>query len=244
MSGHSKWSTIHRQKETADKKRGQLFSKLGRAIAIAAREGADPEVNFKLRLAVEKAKQVNMPKSNIDRALRSVQGKLEGGGLEEIVYEGFGPGKIAIIAEVVTDNRNRTTAEIKNIFERGGGKLAGPGAVSFQFKKAGLLTVRKGENADKQILKIIDLEPEDVEEANDVIEVYTKPGDLDRMKKEIESNGLVVAEAELVRQPTTTVKISDKNMTQKILSFMEKIENHDDVQKVFANFDIPDELIE
>ena len=242
MSGHSKWSTIKRQKETTDKRKGQVFSKLARVIAIAAHGGTDPESNFKLRLAIEKARQANMPKENIDRALHKAQGE-QGSGLQEVTYEGYGPGKIAIIIEAVTDNKNRTTAEIKNIFEKGGGSLTAPGAVSFQFKQAGLLTIEKDKNPDEQILKIIDLGVEDVEEASDAIEVYTKSGELDQVRKRLEEKSFRVVGAELVRQPTTMAAISDKKTAEKVLNFMEKIEEHDDVQRVFANFDIPDEIL-
>lgn len=184
-----------------------------------------------------------MPKDNIERALKKGSGEMGSEKWEEVVYEGFGPGKVAIIAEAVTDNRNRTTAEIKNLFERGGGTLAAPGAVAFQFKQAGLLTVKKDTAPDEQVLKIIDLGPEDVEEETDVIEIYTKPGELDKIKKKLEAAGFSVLGAELVRQPTLAMKISDKNQAQKILDFMNRLQEHDDIQRVFANFDIPDELI-
>lgn len=244
MSGHSKWAKIHRQKGVTDQKKGQLFSKLARAITIAARDGLDPEANFKLRLAVEKARQANMPKGNIERALRSAQGKLGGGGLEEAVYEGYGPGRIALVIETVTDNRNRTTAEIKNLFEKRGGNLGGPGSVSFQFKKAGLLTVEKGFSSEKRILKIIDLGVEDVEEVEDAIEVYVKPEKLDETKKKLEANDFKVIEAELVMKPIVFVKLTDKEKAKKVLDFMEELEDHGDVQRVFTNFDIPDEFLE
>ncbi len=243
LSGHSKWSTIKRQKEAGDRKRGMIFSKLARMISIAAREGADPEVNFKLRLAIEKAKQANMPKENIERALRQAQGKLAGGGVEEVIYEGYGPGGVAVIVETATDNKNRTTAEIKNIIERGGGSLAGPGAVLYQFQKAGLLTVKKGEKPSEQILKIMDLGVDDVEEASDAIEVYTQTEKVGSFKTALGEAGFEVLGTELIRQPKTTVKITSKITAEKILNFMETLEGHEDVQRVFANFDIPNELI-
>jgi len=238
MSGHSKWSTIKRQKGTADKKRGMVFSKLAKAISIAAREGADPESNFKLRLAVEKAKQANMPKANIDRALRRAQGKLAGGGFEEIFYEGYGPVGVAVMIEAVSDNKNRTTSEIKNIFERGGGRLAGPGAVAYQFEKKGMITVKKPDKVEEAILSIIDLGVEDVEEAMDAIEVYTRPEKLDEAAKKLQEADFSVQDKELVMRPKAVVKITGQEKKEKILKFMDLIETHDDVQKVFANFDI------
>jgi len=238
MSGHSKWSTIKRQKETADKKRGMVFSKLAKAISIAAREGADPESNFKLRLAVEKAKQANMPKDNIGRALRRAQGKLAEMRFEEAVYEGYGPAGIAVMAEAVTDNKNRTTSEIKNIFERGGGRLAGPGAVAYQFGKVGMITVKKPEKVEEAILSIIDMGVEDVEEAVDAIEVFTRPGKLDDTAKKLQETNFSVQDKELVMRPKAIVKITEGEKKEKILKFMDILEAHDDVQKVFANFDL------
>jgi YebC/PmpR family DNA-binding regulatory protein len=246
LSGHSKWSTIHRQKEAKDARRGQIFTKLGNAITIAIRAGGgitDPEKNFKLRLAIEKARAFNMPKENITRALRQAQGKLAGGKVEEVTYEGYGPGGVAVIVETVTDNKNRTTAEIKNIIERGGGSLAGPGAVLYQFQKAGLLTVKKGEKPSEQILKIMDLGVDDVEEASDAIEVYTRVEEVEKFKTALASAGFEVLGTEIISQPKTTIKITDKITAEKILNFMEPLEGQDDVQRVFANFDIAQEII-
>lgn len=238
MSGHSKWSTIKRQKEATDKKRGLVFSKLAKAISIAAREGADPESNFKLRLAVEKAKQANMPKQNIDRAIKKGSGEGEKERWEETVYEGYGPAGVAVMIETVTDNKNRTTSEIKNIFERGGGRLAGRGAVGYQFEKVGMITVKKPEKVEEAILTIIDLGVEDVEEAIDAIEVYTKPEKLDEAAKKLQKANFSVQDKELVMRPKMIIKITEKDKKEKILKFMDQLETHDDVQKVFANFDI------
>jgi YebC/PmpR family DNA-binding regulatory protein len=243
MSGHSHWATIKRQKEAADKQRGQIFSKLSRAITVAARQGADPETNFKLRLAIEKAKEYNLPKENILRAIRRGSGQEEGEKWEEITFEGYGPEGIGVIVETVTDNRNRTTAEIKNIFERGGGNLAGPGAVSYLFRKTGLITVKKEENLDEQILKLIDLGAEDVEEATDAIEVYTSPENLKDIEEKIKNSSFEVKSAEIIMKPVTPVVISDPQKAQKVLRFMDNLENHDDVQKIYANFDIPNEIL-
>jgi len=244
MSGHSHWATIKRQKETTDLYRGKIFSKISRAIAIAARDGDDPETNFKLRLAIEKAKQANMPKENILRAIKRGGGKGEGEERwEEVSFEGYGPEGIGIIIEAVTDNKNRTTAEIKNMFEREGGSLAGPGAVSYQFKKMGLLTVEKLANVDDQILKLIDFGAQDVEEVNDGIEVYIHPEQLKEAREKIEKAGFRVKSAELVMKPTLPVVVNDPQKAQRVLKFMESLEDYEDIQKVYANFDIPDEIL-
>lgn len=238
MSGHSKWSTIKRQKEAEDKKRGLIFSKLSKQISIVAREGADPEKNFKLRLAVEKAKQANMPKVNIDRAIKKGSGEGEKERWREVVYEGYGPSGVAVLAEAVTDNKNRTTSEIKNIFERGGGGLGGPGAVAYQFEKVGMITIQKSEDVEETILSIIDLGVEDVEEAIDAIEVYTRPDKLNKVAEKLKKTNFSVQDKELVMRPKTIVKITEEEKKEKILKFMETLEAHDDVQKVFANFNL------
>jgi len=243
MSGHSHWATIKRQKEAADFQRGKIFSKLSRAITIAAREGANPETNFKLRLAIEKAKEFNLPKENILRAIRRGSGQEEGEKWEEITFEGYGPEGIGVIVETVTDNRNRTTAEIKNIFERGGGSLAGPGAVSYLFRKMGLITVKKKESIDEQLLQIIDLGAEDVEEVTDAIEVYAIPEQLKELEEKVKNAGFEVKGTELTMKPVTPLVIDDDQKAQRVLKFMESLENHDDVQKVYANFDIPNEVL-
>jgi len=241
MSGHSHWATIKRQKETADQQRGKIFSKLSRAIAIAARSGSDPETNFKLRLAVEKAKEFNLPKENILRAIRRGSGQEEGEKWEEITFEGYGPEGIGVIVETVTDNRNRTTAEIKNIFERGGGSLAGPGAVSYLFKKKGLITLEKTEKVDEQILRIIDLGVEDVEETEGAIKVYVAPECLKEMEEKVRKAGIgAVRGAELTMEAATFLQINDEQKVQRILGFIASLENHDDVQKIYANFNTSD----
>jgi len=245
MSGHSKWSTIHRQKEVADAKRGQVFTKLAKAIIVAVSAGGgvtDPEQNFRLRLAIEKAKGFNMPKDNIERAIARGAGRGGGEAIEEVVYEGYGPGGVAVVIEAVTDNRQRTGQMIKNVFDRGGGSLAGPGAVSFQFEKNGLLILSKPQNIEEAILKIIDLGVDDVQEADDALEVYTKLENLEEMRKKIESAGFRVSSFEPVLRPKTVVPIANREQAQKILSFLEKLEEQDDVQKVYANFDIPADL--
>ncbi|MGB6839020.1 MAG: YebC/PmpR family DNA-binding transcriptional regulator [Microgenomates group bacterium] len=242
MSGHSHYATIKRQKETKDAARGQLFSKLARAVSVAVKTGggANPDTNYKLRVAIDKAKVANMPKGNIDKAISKGSGR---GTLEEVIYEGFGPGGIAVIVEVATDNRNRSGQEIKNLFERGGGRLAGPGAVSFNFEAKGLLLVEKKKDKDEQMLTLIDLGVEDMEEMEDGIEVYVESGRLSEIKSKLEKEGFKVTSSELAQKPKNYQIISDKNAASKILSFLNKLEEHDDVQKVFANFDIPEDIL-
>jgi len=246
MSGHSKWSTIKRQKESKDAHRGQVFTKLGKAITVAVHAGGgigDPEKNFKLRLAIEKARSLNMPKDTIQRAISRGTGGKEGGDWSEITYEGYGPEGVAVIIEVATDNKNRTTSEIKNFFERGGGSITGPGAVSFQFKKSGLITLEKSNSVDEQILNLIDLGAEEVEEANDVIEVYTKPEQTHEIRNKIQQAGFKVLSEEIMMQPVNWVKIQEKSKAEKVLKFMEGLEEHDDVQRVYTNFDISEEIL-
>lgn len=237
MSGHSKWSTIKHAKAIKDKRRGQAFSKMAKLISIAAREGADPRDNFKLRLAIEKAKEVNMPKANIERAVERGSGAADKEALEEIVYEGYGPNGIAVIIEVITDNRNRSGAEIKGILEKSGGSLASRGAVSYLFEKRGLIIFEKPADPETAVLQIMDFGVEDVEIAEKVVEVRTRPADLDKVAKQIEAAGFKILEKELTQEPKTVVEVKDAEKKGKILRLMEELEEHDDVQKTFANFD-------
>lgn len=248
MSGHSKWSQIKRQKGVADIKRGQAFTKVAKTIALAVKEGAgvtDPNQNFKLRLAMEKAKAINMPKDNIERAITRGIGKSgKGEEFEEVVYEGFAPLGVAIIVEAVTDNKLRTTSEVKNAIEKNGGTLATPGAVSYLFEQKGLITVRKnGKTLDEVFEKAADFGAEDVEEVLENVLIYTKSEDLSKVGKRLIESGLEILESELTRRPVVVVSIKNKEEAAKILSFMEKVEDLDDVQKIFANFDIEDNLI-
>lgn len=248
MSGHSKWAQIKRQKGVADIKRGQTFTKVANAISVAVRDGGgmtDPESNFKLRLAIEKARTVNMPKENIQRAIDRGGGKGEKGTLEEVVYEGFGPGGVAVIVECVTDNRERTRSEIKNVFDKSGGTLGQAGSVAYQFKQVGLVTVKKsGISIDDIFSRAVDAGADDVEEVGEEMLIYTDPSNLKATKEALSLAGLTVVEAELSRKPTITVPVSDKETLSKVLSFVDKLESLDDAQKVYANFDIRDELLD
>lgn len=241
MSGHSHYATIKRQKEVKDAQKGKIFSKLVRAISIAARSGTDPETNYKLRVAIEAAKRANMPKENIEKAIK--QAEMKSNELEEITYEGFGPGGIAVLVEVATDNRNRTVQEIKNIFERGGGSLTGPGSTSFNFETKGLILVKKNGNVQDQILKLIDMGVEDVEEVSDAIEVYVGLEDLSSVKDRLENNGFQVLSFEVTKKPKNVQPITDPQVAEKALRLLERLEEHDDVQRVYTNLDIEEGLL-
>ncbi len=243
MSGHSKWAQIKRQKGANDAKRGALFTKLAREITIAARGGGDPDGNFKLRLAIEKARAVNMPMDNIKRAIDRAAGGADAEQYEEIVYEGYGPGGVAILVEAATDNRNRTAADVRAIFTRAGGQLAGSGAVAWQFQPRGAIAIpREGQDADEVALMAIDLGAEDVDTEADPLEVYTAAGDLEHVRRGLEDAGVKIESAELAMQARNTVEVDAPHARQN-LRLIETLEDHDDVQRVTANFEIPDEVL-
>jgi YebC/PmpR family DNA-binding regulatory protein len=236
MSGHSKWATTKHKKAIVDNKRGQAFTKLGRAITIAAKEGGgDINGNFKLRLAVEKAREANMPKVNIDRAISRGAGTGEGENLEIGTYEGFGPFQIAVVVEVVTDNKNRTSAEIKQIFERGGGTLGQPGSVAYLFNRKGRLIVTKDVDVDNQILKLIDLGAEEVEAKDEGVEVLSPANQLDSVRHQIQEAGFNIISAELIYKPMALMTLTPEQ-EEKIGLFLDSLEELDDVQAVFSNW--------
>lgn len=236
MSGHSKWSTIKHKKAAADNRRGQLFTKLGRAVTIAAREGGpDPESNFKLRLAVDKAREANMPKVNIDRAIEKGSGQGDGGNLETVVYEGFGPGQAAVIIEAVTDNKNRTAAEIKKIFERGGGSLGQPGSAAYLFHKKGRLMLEKQADEESQMLRLIDLGADEIESGEAGIEVLVPPASLSRMRADLAAAGFRVSAAELIFKAVSLTELKPEP-EQKLTEWLDELENLDDVQAVYTNW--------
>ncbi len=252
MSGHSKWSTIKRQKGVTDAKRSQAFTKMANAITIAVREGGggDPASNFKLRLAIEAARAVNVPKDNIQRSIDRGLGKGGVAAIETVVYEGYGPSKVAIIVEAATDNKNRTTPEIRGTMEKNGGTFASPGAVSWMFSDVGMITVAKDaqqggvkKTLDDVFEAAVDVGADDVEDSGESVEVYTKPGDVEKVKNALVEKGFTIQSAELFKKPTTTVAICEKSDAEKVLAFVEKLEDLDDVQKVYSNFDIPDNLL-
>lgn len=247
MSGHSKWATIKRQKGANDAKRGQLFTRLSKAITIAVQQGggvSDPESNFHLRLAIEAARSANMPKENIERAIQRASGK-QAETLEEAIYEGFGPGGFSVVVEAFTDNKLRTVSEVKNVFNKNGGSMGAQGSVMYQFEKNGFITVAKdGKTLDDIFLIAADNGVEDIEEAGSEVLLYTKPEEVTKVKDGLSSNGLKVMTVELIFRPIVINTIADKVSAEKALAFVEKLESLDDVQRVFVNFDIPDELIE
>lgn len=245
MSGHSKWATIHREKETTDQKRGAQFTKIVKAIIVAVKSTGvtDPELNFKLRLAIESARAVNMPKENIQRAIDKAAGKGEDTVMEEITYEGYGPGGVGYLVETATDNRQRTVQEIKNIFDKGGGTIASPGAVSFNFLKVGLISLEGQGNNEETLLKLIDLGAEDVEEQEGSLLVYVSIEKLMPLKDKLTENGFLPKSIEIFEKPINFITLSDQRVARQNFALVEKLESLDDVQKVFTNFDIPDELL-
>jgi YebC/PmpR family DNA-binding regulatory protein len=243
MSGHSKWSQIKRQKGANDVKRGAVFTKVAREISIAARAGGgDPDGNFRLRLAIEKARAVNMPADNIKRAIERAAGTGEADQFEEIVYEGYGPGGVAVLVEAATDNRNRTAAEVRSRFAKSGGQLAASGAVAWQFEARGLITVpRDGVDADEVALNAIDAGAEDVDTETDPLEIYTAPAELESVRRKLEEAGVAVEQSESAMIAKQTVEL-DASRARQALRLVEELEDLDDVQRVTANFDIPEEI--
>lgn len=242
MSGHSHYATIKRQKAVNDAAKGRVFSRHSKAIAIAIKEGgsADPEMNSRLRFAIDQAKADNMPKANIDRIL---QRAAESGDIYEAVYEGYGPEGISIIVEVATNNKNRTAQEIKNLFEKGGGNLGGPGSVSFNFEKKGLIQIKKQPDYETQMLSLIDLGVEDVDEDDDIIEAYTDPTKLAEVKEKINEAGHQVTSFSLIMKPKVLSPMTLLDKARKALNLLNTLEEHDDVLNVFTNLDIPQEIM-
>ena len=243
MSGHSKWSSIKRQKGINDVKRGASFTKVAREIGMAARAGGgDPDGNFRLRLAIEKARGVNMPADNIKRAIERATGAGESEQYEEIVYEGYGPGGVAILVEAATDNRNRTAAEVRSRFAKSGGSLAASGAVAWQFEARGVITVqRAGVDPDDVALAAIDAGADDVDAEADPIEIFTAPAELEHVRRRLQEAGVPVDEAESAMIAKQTVEL-DSGRARQALRLVEELEELDDVQRVTANFDIPEEV--
>lgn len=241
MSGHSKWSTIKRTKGAKDAARGAVFTKLGNAIAIAARSGTDPETNFALRLAMDKAKAANMPAANIQRAIDRIKDK-DAAQLQEVLYEGYGPGGVAILVEVATDNINRTYPMVKLAFSKHGGNIAEKGAVVFQFEHKGM--VRVAATGDEFMLTALDAGAEDVQEEDGESLVYTAATDLARVRDALKQRGLTISEAELTYVPNTTIEVTDANTAGKIIRLMDALDDVDDVQNTHVNFDIDESLIE
>lgn len=240
MSGHSKWSTIKRQKAVTDSKRGALFTKLGNTIAIAARSGSDPDMNFALRLAIDKAKTSNMPTSNIQRSIDRGSGKLGGAQLQEVMYEGYGPGGVAILVECATDNLNRTYPEVKLAFSKHGGRIAEKGSVAYNFDHKGMIRVNG--SGDDFLLQALDAGAEDVQEEGDESVVYTDSKQLAAVRARLQEKGIEILEAELTYVPNQTIEVSDTVTAGKIIRLMDALDESDDVHATHTNFDIPEEF--
>jgi len=245
VSGHSKWSQIKRQKGVADVKRGNLFTKAAREIMIAAKEGGpDPEANFRLRLAMDRARSVNMPKDSIQRAIERGSGGGDGAQLESIVYEGYAAGGVSVMVEATTDNRNRTAGEVRAAFTRHNGKLGESGSVQWLFEQKGIIEIDAAQGrADEIELAAIDAGADDVENEGALVTVFTAPKELERVKKALEAGGIKVASAELSMRPTSTVHV-DGGAAQTVIRLIEALEELDDVHKVHANFDVPEEVLQ
>jgi len=244
MSGHNKWSTIKHKKGAADAKRGKLFSKLIKEITLAARlGGGDPGGNPRLRTALDKARAANMPKDNVDRAIKKGTGELEGANIEEITFEGYGPAGVAVMVETLTDNRNRTVAELRHIFEKSGGNLGAAGCVGWMFSKHGVLTFEKAVGEEALMETALDAGAEDISEEDGIFTVTTDPSSFDAVKQACEAKGLPYVEASLSMIPQNTVKLDHSSATR-MLKLMDALEDHDDVQNVYANFDIDAKTME
>ncbi len=244
MSGHSKWANIKHRKAAQDAKRGNLFQKLVRAIIIAAKEGGgDPAMNMRLKTAIERAKAVSVPMDNITRAIKRGTGELGDVSYDELTYEAYGPGGTAVLVNVMTDNRNRTTPEIRALLTRNGGQMGESGSVSWMFDRKGVIEV-KGENLDEDELMSFGLENgmSDMEESDEGFTLYCEPGDLDALQKALEDKKYVIENAEVSMIAKTPVEISDPEVARKVLKLSDALDSHDDVQNVYSNFEIPDEI--
>jgi len=247
MSGHSKWATIKHQKGAKDKARGKLFAKLIRQVEVAAREGGgDLSANATLRAMVDKARDASVPLDTIERAIKRGTGELEGVTYESVTYEGYAPNGVAVIAECLTDNRNRTTSEVKNIFTRNGGSLAEPGAVAWQFHRKGMIIIDKTAGVDEDELMMAALEAgaEDVADQGDTFDITTAPTDFISVRDALGEAGVPMASTDLTMVATTAVPLSTEADARKVLRVLDALEDHDDVQNVYANFDIPDEIFQ
>lgn len=245
MSGHSKWASIKHKKGAADAKRGKVFSRIVKEIAVAARTGGgSTDTNPRLRVAIGAAKAANMPNDNIQRAIKRGTGELPGVTYEEISYEGYGPFGVAILVDAMTDNKNRTTAEIRNLFAKKGGNMSGSGSVAWQFQRKGLISLNKEKIAEDKIFNItIEAGADDFNAEGEMYEIITSTENFEAVKNALAENKIDASVAEITSLPTTTVKITDENQARKILSIVEAFEEHEDVQHVYANFDISDEIL-
>ncbi len=247
MAGHSKWANIKHRKGKADAQRGKIFTKIGREIAIAVKEGgADPATNGKLRDVIAKAKASNMPNDNINRSIKKASGESESVVYEEITYEGYAPGGVAIIAEVVTDNRNRTASDVRHIFDKNGGSLGTTGSVGYMFDHKGLILIEQDPKLveDEVLMNALEAGAEDVEVTEEVFEVYTAPGDFSAVREGLEQAGYSFLSAERTKSPQNTVAVSDEETLQKVRKLLEMLDDNDDVMEVYHNADLPEDQAE
>jgi YebC/PmpR family DNA-binding regulatory protein len=243
MSGHSKWASIKHQKGIKDARRGASFTKFANLISVAARGGADPNSNFKLRLAVDLARKSGVPNANIERAIKRGSGQDGGGTFEEVMYEGYGPGGVAVIVETATDNRNRTAPDVRSAFGKHGGSMGTAGSVAYQFTQRGVIVI-PAKDPETATMDAIEAGAEDVEEGENQLIVYTKPTDLDAVRRALSDKGYEAERAELSYEPNTTVAITDEATARKIMRMMDAFEELDDVTGTYSNFDISPELME
>ncbi|MBU0684056.1 MAG: YebC/PmpR family DNA-binding transcriptional regulator [Candidatus Omnitrophota bacterium] len=245
MSGHSKWASIKHKKGALDAKRGKIFTKLIREITVAAREsGGNPDANPRLRLAIQKAKDANMPADNIERGIKKGTGELEGVSYETVSFEGYAPGGVAVIVEGLTDNRNRTTSEVRSIFTKRGGNMAGAGSVAFQFEKKGIFLIRKKSASEEELLNVVlESGAEDLTLDEDFFQVICAMQDFDKVRTALLEKKVKLESGELSMIPKNSVKIEDAETAKKVLTLVEDLEDNDDVQNVYSNFDIPDEVL-
>ena len=245
MSGHSHWAGIKYKKAANDAKRGKVWSKLARMIIVAAKSGGgDPSANLSLRYAIDKAKAANMPKDTIEKAIKKGTGDVDGISFEEVLYEGYGPSGVAIMIEALTDNRNRTTPEVKRLLEKHGGSLGATGCVNWMFNKKGLITVNTTNIDEEQLLEIaLNAGADDMQTIGDVFELTCEPSAYEKLKKTLEEKEIPTEVAEISMVPQNTIPLNDEKTARKIISLMEAFDDHDDVQNAYANFDIPDEIM-
>ncbi len=245
MSGHSKWASIKHKKGAADAKRGRIFTKLIREITVAAREGGgNPDANSRLRMAIQSARDSNMPADNIERGIKKGTGELEGVSFESVSFEGYAPGGVAVIVEGLTDNKNRTTSEVRSVFTKRGGNMAGAGSVAFQFNKKGVFMVRRADADEDELLTIaLDAGAEDLTSDEDFFQIICAPQDFDKVRSGLAGKNVKVESGELSMVPKNEIKVEDPETAKKVLALVEDLEDNDDVQNVYTNFDISDAIL-
>ena len=246
MSGHSKWATIKHKKGALDAKRGAIFTKLIKELTVAAKNGGgNPDANPRLRTVLAKAKEANMPADNIERAIKKGTGELPGVVYEEVTYEGYGPSGVAILIEALTDNKNRTTSEVRSILDKKGGNMSGAGSVAWQFVKKGFIVVKKSSVEEDRLMGIaLDAGASDFNATDDAYEISTEPNDFDKVKKALDDARVPTESAEVTKIASNTVKVADLATAKSILALVESLEEHDDIQHVYSNFDIPDNILQ